>query len=85
MDLPEIAEGEKTSDVTLAKAVDIAQQIRKTPIVVNDSRGFFTSRVIGKFLDEAIAMSAKAFRRRRSSRRPFRLDTRRAHCSSSTS
>jgi 3-hydroxyacyl-CoA dehydrogenase/enoyl-CoA hydratase/3-hydroxybutyryl-CoA epimerase len=56
MDLLEIVVGEKTSDVTLAKAVDIAQQIRKTPIVVNDSRGFFTSRVIGKFLDEAIAM-----------------------------
>jgi 3-hydroxyacyl-CoA dehydrogenase/enoyl-CoA hydratase/3-hydroxybutyryl-CoA epimerase len=45
--------GEKTSDVTLAKAVDAQIQ---DPIVVNDSRGFFTSRVIGKFLDEAIAM-----------------------------
>jgi 3-hydroxyacyl-CoA dehydrogenase/enoyl-CoA hydratase/3-hydroxybutyryl-CoA epimerase len=56
MDLLEIVVGEKTSAATLAKAVDIAQQIRKTPIVVNDSRGFFTSRVIGKFLDEAIAM-----------------------------
>jgi 3-hydroxyacyl-CoA dehydrogenase/enoyl-CoA hydratase/3-hydroxybutyryl-CoA epimerase len=56
MNLLEIIVGEKTSDATLAKAIDIAQQIGKTPIVVNDSRGFFTSRVIGKFLDEAIAM-----------------------------
>jgi len=56
MDLLEIVVGEKTSVATLAKAIDFAQQIRKTPIVVNDSRGFFTSRVIGKFLDEAVAM-----------------------------
>ena len=46
----------QTSDETLAKAFDLALQIRKTPIVVNDSRGFFTSRVIGTFLNEAIAM-----------------------------
>jgi 3-hydroxyacyl-CoA dehydrogenase/enoyl-CoA hydratase/3-hydroxybutyryl-CoA epimerase len=56
MPLLEIVVGEKTSDATLAKALDIAQQIKKTPIVVNDSRGFFTSRVIGTFLNEAIAM-----------------------------
>lgn len=56
MPLLEIIAGDKTSDETLAKAFDIAQQIRKTPIVVNDSRGFFTSRVIGTFLNEAIAM-----------------------------
>lgn len=56
MPLLEIIRGEKTSDATLAKAVDIAQQIKKTPIVVNDSRGFFTSRVIGTFINEAIAM-----------------------------
>jgi len=56
MPLLEIIRGEKTSDATLAKAVDIAPQIKKTPIVVNDSRGFFTSRVIGTFLDEAVAM-----------------------------
>ncbi|GAA4850958.1 3-hydroxyacyl-CoA dehydrogenase NAD-binding domain-containing protein [Actinomycetospora corticicola] len=56
MPLLEIISGEKTSDATLAKAVDIALQIRKTPIVVSDSRGFFTSRVIGTFLNEAIAM-----------------------------
>ncbi len=56
MPLLEIIAGAKTSDETLAKAFDIAQQIKKTPIVVNDSRGFFTSRVIGMFINEAIAM-----------------------------
>jgi 3-hydroxyacyl-CoA dehydrogenase/enoyl-CoA hydratase/3-hydroxybutyryl-CoA epimerase len=56
MPLLEIVVGAKTSDATLAKALDVAQQIRKTPIVVNDSRGFFTSRVIGTFLNEAVAM-----------------------------
>ncbi|WP_446666388.1 3-hydroxyacyl-CoA dehydrogenase NAD-binding domain-containing protein [Flexivirga sp. B27] len=56
MPLLEIIAGENTSDATLAKAFDIAQQIKKTPIVVNDSRGFFTSRVIGTFMNEAIAM-----------------------------
>ncbi|HEX3787080.1 MAG TPA: 3-hydroxyacyl-CoA dehydrogenase NAD-binding domain-containing protein [Pseudonocardiaceae bacterium] len=56
MPLLEIVVGEQTSDATLAKALDIAKQIKKTPIVVNDSRGFFTSRVIGTFLNEAVAM-----------------------------
>ncbi|MDZ7578691.1 MAG: 3-hydroxyacyl-CoA dehydrogenase NAD-binding domain-containing protein [Candidatus Nanopelagicales bacterium] len=56
MPLLEIIAGEKTSDATIAKAIDIALQIKKTPIVVNDSRGFFTSRVIGTFLGEAAAM-----------------------------
>jgi len=56
MPLLEIIVGERTSDAALAKAFDYALQIRKTPIVVNDSRGFFTSRVIGRFLDEAVAM-----------------------------
>ncbi|WP_113718791.1 3-hydroxyacyl-CoA dehydrogenase NAD-binding domain-containing protein [Arthrobacter dokdonensis] len=56
MPLLEIIAGANTSDETLARAFDIARQIHKTPIVVNDSRGFFTSRVIGTFLNEAIAM-----------------------------
>lgn len=55
MPLVEIIRGEKTSDEVLAKVIDYTLQIRKTPIVVNDSRGFFTSRVIGTFLNEAIA------------------------------
>ena len=56
MPLLEIIKGERTSDATLAKAIDIALQIKKTPIVVSDSRGFFTSRVIGTFINEAVAM-----------------------------
>lgn len=56
MPLLEIIAGANTSDATLAKALDLAVQIRKTPIVVNDSRGFFTSRVIGTFINEALAM-----------------------------
>jgi 3-hydroxyacyl-CoA dehydrogenase / enoyl-CoA hydratase / 3-hydroxybutyryl-CoA epimerase len=56
MPLVEIIKGERTSDAALAKAIDVVQQIKKTPIVVNDSRGFFTSRVIGTFVREALAM-----------------------------
>ena len=56
MPLLEIVVGEKTSDAAIAKALDIAAIIKKTPIVVNDSRGFFTSRVIGTFMGEAVAM-----------------------------
>jgi 3-hydroxyacyl-CoA dehydrogenase/enoyl-CoA hydratase/3-hydroxybutyryl-CoA epimerase len=56
MPLLEIIKGEKTSEETLYRALDLAKQIRKTPIVVNDSRGFFTSRVIGTFINEGIAM-----------------------------
>jgi len=56
MPLLEIIVGQKTVDSTVAKALDIAAQIGKTPIVVNDSRGFFTSRVVSRFLDEAAAM-----------------------------
>ena len=56
MPLLEIIRGEQTSDEALARALDYAQQIKKTPIVVNDSRGFFTSRVIGTFVNEAVAM-----------------------------
>jgi len=56
MPLVEIICGEKTSDETLAKAYDYVLQIGKTPIVVNDSRGFFTSRVFGTFANEGIAM-----------------------------
>ncbi|RNL82194.1 3-hydroxyacyl-CoA dehydrogenase NAD-binding domain-containing protein [Halostreptopolyspora alba] len=59
MPLLEIIVGERTSDATLAKAFDIARQINKTPIVVNDRRGFFTSRVIGRFIDEAQTMVAE--------------------------
>ncbi|MEX2961770.1 3-hydroxyacyl-CoA dehydrogenase NAD-binding domain-containing protein [Microbulbifer sp. TYP-18] len=56
MPLVEIIRGEHTSDATIARAFAFAVQIGKTPIVVNDSRGFFTSRVFGCYTSEAIAM-----------------------------
>ncbi|HEX4008506.1 MAG TPA: 3-hydroxyacyl-CoA dehydrogenase NAD-binding domain-containing protein [Solirubrobacteraceae bacterium] len=56
MPLLEIIRGEQTSNETLYRALDVAKRIKKTPIVVNDSRGFFTSRVIGTFINEGIAM-----------------------------
>lgn len=56
MQLVEIIVGAKTSDETLARAFDYVQQIGKIPIVVNDSRGFFTSRVFGTFVNEGICM-----------------------------
>ena len=59
MPLVEIIRGQQTSDETLAKAFDFVLQINKTPIVVNDSRGFFTSRVFGTFTNEGIAMLAE--------------------------
>jgi 3-hydroxyacyl-CoA dehydrogenase / enoyl-CoA hydratase / 3-hydroxybutyryl-CoA epimerase len=56
MPLLEIIRGDQTSDEALARALDYSAQIKKTPIVVNDSRGFFTSRVIGTFVNEGLAM-----------------------------
>jgi 3-hydroxyacyl-CoA dehydrogenase/enoyl-CoA hydratase/3-hydroxybutyryl-CoA epimerase len=56
MQLVEIIKGQKTSDEALARAFDYTLAIKKTPIVVNDRRGFFTSRVIGTFMNEAIGM-----------------------------
>ena len=56
MPLVEIIVGEKTDDETLAKAFDYVLQIGKTPIVVNDSRGFYTSRVFGTYVSEGVAM-----------------------------
>jgi 3-hydroxyacyl-CoA dehydrogenase/enoyl-CoA hydratase/3-hydroxybutyryl-CoA epimerase len=59
MPLLEVIRGEQTSDEAIARALDYAARIKKTPIVVNDSRGFFTSRVIGTFVNEALAMLAE--------------------------
>lgn len=56
MPLVEIIKGAQTSDESLARGFDFVLQIKKTPIVVNDSRGFFTSRVFGTFTNEGIAM-----------------------------
>jgi 3-hydroxyacyl-CoA dehydrogenase/enoyl-CoA hydratase/3-hydroxybutyryl-CoA epimerase len=59
MELVEIIKGEKTSPQTLARAYDYVLQIGKTPIVVNDSRGFYTSRTFGTFVQEGCAMLAE--------------------------
>ena len=59
MPLVEIIRGKETSDLALAKAYDVVRQIRKTPIVVNDSRGFYTSRVIGTQINEGLRMLAE--------------------------
>lgn len=56
MPLLEIIKGEKTGEEVLYRSLDFCRQIKKTPIVVNDSRGFFTSRVIGTFINEGVAM-----------------------------
>ncbi len=56
MPLVEIIVGEKTSDATLATVFDYVRAIGKTPIVVNDSRGFYTSRVFGTYLSEGTAL-----------------------------
>jgi 3-hydroxyacyl-CoA dehydrogenase/enoyl-CoA hydratase/3-hydroxybutyryl-CoA epimerase len=59
MPLVEIIAGEKTSDEAIARVIDFTKAIKKTPIVVGDSRGFFTSRVIGTFVNEGIGMLAE--------------------------
>src|SRR5438105_10041000 len=59
MKLVEIIRGPKTDAETVARAFDYVQAIGKTPIVVNDSRGFFTSRVFGTFVMEGAAMLAE--------------------------
>jgi 3-hydroxyacyl-CoA dehydrogenase/enoyl-CoA hydratase/3-hydroxybutyryl-CoA epimerase len=56
MPLVEIIVGEKTAPETLARAFDFVRQIGKTPIVVNDSRGFYTSRVFATYIMEGLAM-----------------------------
>ncbi|MBC5764244.1 3-hydroxyacyl-CoA dehydrogenase NAD-binding domain-containing protein [Ramlibacter albus] len=56
MKLVEIIRGKQTDDETIARAFDYVQAIGKIPIVVNDSRGFFTSRVFGTFVMEGAAM-----------------------------
>lgn len=59
MPLVEIIVGEQTSEATLARAMDFVKALKKTPIVVNDSRGFFTSRVFATYVQEGIAMVAE--------------------------
>ena len=59
MNLVEVIRGEKTSDNAIAAAMDLSKQLRKTPILVNDSRGFFTSRVINAYLNEGRTLLAE--------------------------
>jgi 3-hydroxyacyl-CoA dehydrogenase/enoyl-CoA hydratase/3-hydroxybutyryl-CoA epimerase len=61
MELVEIIVGDRTSRETLAKALDYVQRLRKTPIVVNDSRGFFTSRCFGTYTAEGVELLADGF------------------------
>ena len=59
MPLVELIVGERTSEEALARAYDVVRQIGKTPIVVQDSRGFFTSRVFGTLVLEGAALLAE--------------------------
>jgi 3-hydroxyacyl-CoA dehydrogenase/enoyl-CoA hydratase/3-hydroxybutyryl-CoA epimerase len=59
MMLVEIITGAETSQETVAKAIDYVLKIRKTPIVVNDSRGFYTSRCFSTYLTEGMEMLAE--------------------------
>jgi len=61
MMLVEIIKGEKTGDEAIAKAVDYVLKIKKTPIVVNDSRGFYTSRCFATYLTEGMAMLQEGY------------------------
>ncbi|WP_323038962.1 3-hydroxyacyl-CoA dehydrogenase NAD-binding domain-containing protein [Gemmobacter sp.] len=56
MPLVEIIEGPQTSAETLRRAYDFVQQLRKTPIIVKDARGFFTSRVFSTYLNESLEL-----------------------------
>lgn len=62
MPLVEVILGEKTGEEAIARCLDYVQQIRKTPIVVNDSRGFYTSRVFSTYTAEGIMMLAEGVR-----------------------
>ena len=62
MPLVEIIRGERTGEEALAWSMDFVRQIGKTPIVVNDSRGFYTSRVFGTYTREAVLMLAEGVR-----------------------
>ncbi len=59
MQLVEIIRGQRTGDEAIAQAYDYVQALGKTPIVVNDSRGFFTSRVFASFVMEGASMLAE--------------------------
>jgi len=62
MALVEVIKGGKTSEQTLAHALDFIKSLRKTPIIVNDARGFFTTRVISRYLQESMGMLAEGIK-----------------------
>jgi 3-hydroxyacyl-CoA dehydrogenase/enoyl-CoA hydratase/3-hydroxybutyryl-CoA epimerase len=59
MSLVEIIRGDKTSDQTVAAAIDYVMKLKKTPIVVNDGRGFYTSRCFSTYVAEGLEMLAE--------------------------
>jgi 3-hydroxyacyl-CoA dehydrogenase/enoyl-CoA hydratase/3-hydroxybutyryl-CoA epimerase len=61
MPLVELIKGKKTSPEAVARALDYVKAIKKTPIVVNDSRGFYTSRCFGTYVDEGIEIFAEGY------------------------
>jgi len=62
MPLVELIIGKKSSDEAIARGLDYIRQIRKTPIVVNDSPGFYTSRVFGTLTNEGMTMLAEGIK-----------------------
>lgn len=62
MALVEVIKGQQTSEATLAHALDFIKRLRKTPIIVNDARGFFTTRVISSYLHESMGMLAEGIK-----------------------
>ncbi|WP_332656649.1 3-hydroxyacyl-CoA dehydrogenase NAD-binding domain-containing protein [Brevundimonas sp.] len=61
MMLVEIILGEKTGEAAIAKSLDYVMKIKKTPIVVNDGRGFYTSRCFGTYVAEGLAMLEEGY------------------------
>jgi len=61
MMLVEIILGEKTGAAAIAKSLDYVMKIKKTPIVVNDGRGFYTSRCFGTYVAEGMAMLEEGY------------------------
>ena len=59
MKLVEVIKGDRTDEATLARALDAIAGMRKTPIVVNDGLGFYTSRVVGAYTGEAFTLLAE--------------------------
>jgi 3-hydroxyacyl-CoA dehydrogenase/enoyl-CoA hydratase/3-hydroxybutyryl-CoA epimerase len=62
MPLVEVIRGRRTSDATLARTLDLMKRLGKTPIVVNDSRGFYTSRVFGTYITEGCTLLREGVR-----------------------